>query len=156
MSDRLQRWIFDQYIVHNASGEDASIRKIFEDSSLVPPGGTGECAAPKLLEYAYRNDLHPLAMGEFWYGRSPETAVRTHGHFYPSCTSKCGPLLGFMMKGLRKQCNVHEHPDLPSPVILHEDDTLMIVEKPSGMPSVQGLDGRLREQTIRKATPKKT
>ena len=93
MSDDLQKWIFESAAVHNASGEVSSIWNIFTDKGLVPPGGTGDCAAPKLLEYAFCNGLRPLAMGEFWYGSSPETAVRTHGHFYPSCTSKCGPLL---------------------------------------------------------------
>ena len=100
MSDELQDWIFRQYIVHDAYGDSSSIADIFASRGLVPPGGTGECAAPKLLEYAYRNGLKPLAMGEFWYGKSPNTAVRTHGHFYPSCTSKCGPLLGYMLRGL--------------------------------------------------------
>ena len=140
MSDRLQEWIFRQYIVHNATGESFSIADLFASQGLVPPGGTGECAAPKLLEYAYRHGLQPIAMGEFWYGKSPETAVRTHGHFYPSCTSKCGPLLGFMMKGL----NIHKEglqEDI-SPVIIHEDESLIVVEKPAGMPSVPGLDGR--------------
>lgn len=140
LSDRLQNWIFDQYIVHNALGEEASIREIFAKEKLTPPGGTGECAAPKLLEYAYRHGLTPIAMGEFWYGKSPETAVRTHGHFYPSCTSKCGPLLNFMMKGLGgKTCDHHLD---NSPIIIHEDPDIVIVEKPSGMPSVPGLDGR--------------
>ena len=100
MSDELQDWIFRQYTVHDAYGDSSSIADIFASRGLVPPGGTGECAAPKLLEYAYRNGLKPLAMGEFWYGRAPDTAVRTHGHFYPSCTSKCGPLLGYMLRGL--------------------------------------------------------
>lgn len=100
MSDDLQRWIFEQYIVHNASGEKASILEVFQQKGLMPPGGTGECAAPKLLNHAYIHGLAPVAMGEFWYGQSPATAVRTHGHFYPSCTSKCGPLLSYMMKGL--------------------------------------------------------
>ena len=100
MSDELQDWIFRQYTVHDAYGDSSSIADIFASRGLVPPGGTGECAAPKLLEYAYRNGLKPLAMGEFWYGKSPNTAVRTHGHFYPSCTSKCGPLLGYMLRGL--------------------------------------------------------
>ena len=140
MSDRLQDWIFRQYIVHNAAGEEISIADLFASQGLVPPGGTGECAAPKLLEYAYRHNLKPLAMGEFWYGKSPDTAVRTHGHFYPSCTSKCGPLLGFMMKGLNILQEVL--PEEPSPVIIHEDEHLIVVEKPSGMPSVPGLDGR--------------
>ena len=141
MSESLQDWIFRQYIVHNASGDCASIVDIFSEEGLTAPGGTGECAAPKLLEYAYRNNLQPLAMGEFWYGKSPQTAVRTHGHFYPSCTSKCGPLLKFMMKGLPSEIKpTHEcHPD---PLIIYEDESLRIVEKPSGMPSVPGLDGR--------------
>ena len=100
MSEALQNWIFEQYRVHNAFGEKKSIRELFASHGLVPPGGTGECAAPKLLEYAYRYGFKPLAMGEFWYGRSPDTAVRNHAAFYPSCTSKCGPLLGFMLQGL--------------------------------------------------------
>ena len=150
MSDELQDWIFRQYVVHNALGESSSIADIFAADGLVPPGGTGECAAPKLLEYAYRKGLEPLAMGEFWYGRSPQTAVRTHGHFYPSCTSKCGPLLGYMMKGL------HIGPSgfrgdghiTPAPVIIYEDDSIIVAEKPSGMPSVRGLDGRISLEEI--------
>ena len=140
MSDALQDWIFHQYIVHNALGQGSSIVEIFASGGLTPPGGTGECAAPKLLEYAFRNDLKPIAMGEFWYGKASETAVRVHGHFYPSCTSKCGPLLGYMLQGLKLSpkgfCK-------ESPVILHEDGELLIAVKPSGMPSVPGLDGRI-------------
>ncbi len=140
MSDELQEWIFEQYIVHNSSGEESSIAKIFADRGIVPPGGTGDCAAPKLLEYAFRNGLNPIAMGEFWYGKSPETAVRTHGHFYPSCTSKCGPLLGWMLRGMDLT------PDLGCVEdeirTIYEDDVLIAVNKPSGMPSVPGLDGR--------------
>ena len=145
MSDELQEWIFRQYVVHNALGDSSSIAEIFAAQGLTPPGGTGECAAPKLLEYAYRNGLEPLAMGEFWYGRSPETAVRTHGHFYPSCTSKCGPLLGYMVKGLNigsSGFRIDGHMVM-TPVIVYEDDSIVIVEKPSGMPSVPGLDGRI-------------
>ena len=141
MSDELQKWIFSQYIVHNAEGRWASISSIFASAGLVPPGGTGECAAPKLLEYAFRNALQPLAMGEFWYGESPETAVRTQGHFYPSCTSKCGPLLGFMMKGMDL---ISDGTDYVSGQVatVFEDDHILAVSKPSGMPSVPGLDGR--------------
>lgn len=141
MSEELQKWIFRQYIVHNALGEKKSILEIFEEKGLVPPGGTGECAAPKLLEYAYRNGLRPIAMGEFWYGRSPETAVRTHGHFYPSCTSKCGPLLNFMMIGL-KGIPYSEGVVSQGPDVIYEDQWIVVVEKPAGMPSVPGLDGQ--------------
>ena len=141
MSETLQDWIFRQYIVHNASGEFASIADIFSGHKLTAPGGTGECAAPKLLEFAYRNGLKPLAMGEFWYGSSPETAVRTHGHFYPSCTSKCGPLLSYMLNGISLESTDDQH--VQSPVVVYEDDAIIVVEKPSGMPSVPGLDGRI-------------
>ena len=144
MSDDLQKWIFASAIVHNALGESTSIWDLFQSQGLTPPGGTGDCAAPKLLEYAYKNGLQPLAMGEFWYGKSPETAVRTHGHFYPSCTSKCGPLLGYMMKGLEVEQDTKSASQ--SPVIIHEDESIIVVEKPSGMPSVPGLDGRLSLQ----------
>ncbi len=156
MSDELQDWIFRQYIVHNSLGEESSIKEIFSAKGLVPPGGTGDCAAPKLLEYAFRNGLKPLAMGEFWYGKSPDTAVRTHGHFYPSCTSKCGPLLGWMMRGMEItsdtgyggcNCDVSDHRtcvrDLHGLEIIYEDEVLVAVDKPSGMPSVPGLDGRV-------------
>ena len=144
MSDELQDWIFRQYIVHNALGEKSSIAEIFVDQGIVPPGGTGECAAPKLLEYAYCNGLTPIAMGEFWYGKSPQTAVRTHGHFYPSCTSKCGPLLRFMLEGqdLTSGLYTDRIRETENPIIVFEDDAILVVEKPSGMPSVPGLDGR--------------
>ena len=146
MSDNLQDWIFRQYIVHNGNGTEKSIAEIFASDGLTPPGGTGECAAPKLLEYAYRNGLQPLAMGEFWYGKASDTAVRTHGHFYPSCTSKCGPLLGYMLKGLKTDDNINnvvEWRECITPVIIYEDSHILVAEKPSGMPSVPGLDGRV-------------
>ena len=172
MSDELQRWIFRQYIVHNAAGESASILDIFQEKGLIPPGGTGDCAAPKLLNHAYRNGLTPVAMGEFWYGRSPATAVRTHGHFYPSCTSRCSPLLSFMLKGINVGgvgCKNHDRPwpcewEGPNEVerdlvftshtpdetidIIHMDEDIVVVSKESGVPSVPGLDGRESLQEI--------
>lgn len=140
MSDDLQKWIFGQYKVCNSLGEEKSILDIFGEKGLVPPGGTGECAAPKLLDYAFRRGLRPMAMGEFWYGKSPDTAVRTHGHFYPSCTSKCGPLLSWMLQygtSLQEAQTIYE-PEVQS---IYEDEWLIVVSKPSGMPSVPGLDG---------------
>lgn len=160
MSDELQKWIFENATVHNAAGESSSIWNIFAVKDMVPPGGTGDCAAPKLLNYAFTHGLEPLAMGEFWYGASPDTAVRTHGHFYPSCTSKCGPLLGYMMKGLRlpvRPVMTTRHP-IGSGVTetslqttignLYEDASIIVVEKPGGMPSVPGLDGRISLQEV--------
>jgi tRNA pseudouridine32 synthase/23S rRNA pseudouridine746 synthase len=144
LSDALQQWIFKNYKVHNARGEEASIHEIFASQGLTPQGGTGDCAAPKLLEHAYKQGLKPLAMGEFWYGTSPDTAVRTHGHFYPSCTSKCGPLLGYMLKGLELESGTTD--DDHCPVVIRKDDTIIAISKPSGMPSVPGLDGKVSAQ----------
>ena len=140
MSAELQDWLFRQYTVHNAKGESLNIKDIFALRGLTPPGGTGECAAPKLLEFAFRNGLHPLAMGEFWYGVSPSSEVREQGCFYPSCTGKCGPLLSWMMQGLDVEPNPLDagfsSGQEPQPVF--EDESLIVVDKPSGMLSVPG------------------
>lgn len=140
MSRGLQDWLFGMYRVHNAAGEEASIKDIFASRGIVPPGGTGECAGPKLLEYAYRNALKPLAMGEFWYGDSPASAVRASGRFYPSCTGKCGPLLSWMMRGLDAGSNPLDEgfSDGTEPRIIYEDEVLIVVDKPAGMLSVPG------------------
>lgn len=105
MSVELQEWLFDNYMVSNALGETLSISEVFARKGLVPPGGTGDCAAPKLLQYAYLHDLRPVAMGEFWFGGTPAHEIRRQGSFYPSCTGKCGPLLDFMLQGLDVEDN---------------------------------------------------
>ena len=150
MSDRLQRWIFDNYKVMNALGEELSVWEVFEKQGLVPPGGTGDCALPKLLNHAYRHGLRPLAFGEFWYGDSPASSPRIHGHFYPSCTSKCGPLLPWMLQGLdvddapsrfnEFSCRRDEFERELS--ILYYDEDIIVALKPAGLLSVAGLTGR--------------
>ena len=140
-SRRLQEWLFDQYVVLNGRGERRSIRQIFVDRGLVPPAGTGDCAAPKLLQYALLHGLTPVAIGEFWYGASPVREVRRSGAFYPACTGKCGPLLSYMMQGLDVEPNPLEsdaHWQLADPVVRYEDDALIVAEKPAGMLAVPG------------------
>ena len=144
-SQRLQKWLFSNYIVQNANGEKRSILDIFADRGLTPPGGTGDCAAPKLLQYAYSHGLKPLSWGEFWYGASPSREVRRSGAFYPSCAGKCGPLLSWMMQGLDVEPNPLEsdlHWSYNEPVIVFEDSSLVVVEKPSGMLAVPGRTQR--------------
>ena len=140
-SRRLQDWLFEQYVVVNGRGEQRSIRQIFADRGLVPPGGTGDCAAPKLLQYALSHDLRPIAIGEFWYGASPAREVRRAGAFYPACTGKCGPLLGYMLQGVDVEPNPLEsdaHWHLSDPVVRYEDTALIVAEKPAGMLAVPG------------------
>lgn len=144
-SQRLQRWLFEQYRVRNGKGETRSIYEIFADRGLVPPGGTGDCAAPKLLQYAFINGYKPLAIGEFWYGKPPQKEVRRAGCFYPACTGKCGPLLAYMLQGVEVEPNPLESDalwQLDRPVIRYEDETLVVVEKPAGMLAVPGRTPR--------------
>ena len=152
----LQDWLFRQYVVLNARGERKTILDIFAERGLVPPGGTGDCAAPKVLQHAYLNGLKPLAMGEFWYGASPEKEVRRQGCFYPSCTGKCGPLLAYMLQGLDVEPNPLEQ-DSPAGEqkysILYEDDSIIVADKPSGMLVVPGrtLKVSLQERLQRRS-----
>ena len=145
-SQMLQRRLFESFRVVNALGQERSILEIFADDGLTPPSGTGECAGPKLLDYALRHGLEPLEMGEFWYGAPPRREVRRQGSFYPSCTGKCGPLLRWMMQGLEVDPNPLESDalwTLDDPVVLHEDSQVVVVIKPSGMLSVPGRGSRV-------------
>jgi len=140
-SRRLQDWLFEQYVVVNGRGEWRSIRQIFADRGIVPPGGTGDCAAPKLLQYALTHGLKPVAIGEFWYGASPAREIRRNGAFYPACTGKCGPLLAYMMEGLDVEPNPLEsdaHWSIAEPIVRYEDTSLIVAEKPAGMLAVPG------------------
>ena len=140
-SAALQEWIFQQFQMRNARGEVKDLCEIFAPTPQgIPPAGSGECAAPKLLQYAYLHGLHPVAMAEFWWGDSPKGEIRRHGYFYPSCKHKCEPILNFMMQGL----NVEANPLLVSKTetealeTVYEDEYLLVVNKPSGMLSVPG------------------
>ncbi len=142
-SAALQRKIFDHFSFLNARGEERSLLNIF--GGVVPPAGAGECAAPRLLQYAFLNGYHPIAMGEFWYGG--DKLGRREGEFYPSCKGKCGPILGHMLQGLKVD-SVAFHssygcdplPDDSFLNIIYEDEYLLAVDKPAGILSVPGKD----------------
>lgn len=102
----LQNKIFDQYYFLNQAGCRKSLREIFENGA--PPAGAGECAAPKLLQYAFQHGMRPLSMAEFWWGLSPKSATWKHGHFYPACREKCAPILAHMLDGME----IDKNPDL--------------------------------------------
>lgn len=132
----LQRRIFERYTFLNALGEQKNVLELFAGS---PPAGAGECAAPKLLQYAYMQQLKPICMAEFWWGMSPDSEVRIHGHFYPSCKSKCEPILGHMLKGLAVDDNPITAVHPPKPLdIIYEDDYIVAVNKAPEYLSVPG------------------
>lgn len=140
-SAALQQWLFKQFRMLNARGEERDLCNLFKDTvQKTPPAGAGECAAPKLLQYAYRNDWQPLAMAEFWWGDSPKNEIRRHGYYYPACKGKCGPILKHMLQGLHVEKNpletdMHRGTELE---IMYEDEWLSVVNKPAGMLSVPG------------------
>lgn len=137
-SNALQHRLFAEYSFLNISGESKSLGEIFDNN---PPAGAGECAAPKLLHYAYQNQLKPICMAEFWWGQSPKSEIRKHKQFYPSCKSKCEPiLLGHMLHGLDMDENPFElNPGEGKEVeIIYEDEAIAVVNKPAEFLSVPG------------------
>lgn len=118
-SAALQNEIFDQYSFLNQAGEIKSLREIFKNASYKnPPVGAGECAAPKLLQYAFQQGMQPIALAEFWWGLSPKSANWKHGHFYPPCREKCAPILKHMLSGLEMGVSKYFRLELHSTVIV--------------------------------------
>lgn len=141
LSNTLQNKLFDNYRFLNIRGEEKSLNAIFKPTSApVPPAGAGECAAPKLLHFAFKHGFKPLALAEFWWGVSPKSEVRQHGKFYPSCHSKCFPILGHMLEGMTVDDNPLEEnwAEDKELEILFEDEAMVVVNKPSGLLSVPG------------------
>ena len=148
MSQDLQLWLFHQYQLLNARGESKDLVDIWQSyysrpklrqKFPLPPGGTGDCCAPKLLQYAYQQGLKPVCMAEFWWGATTKEEVRQHLNYYPACRGKCKPILTWMLEGL----DVDPNPELQGLAHLelktvYEDDAIVVVDKPSGMLSAPG------------------
>lgn len=141
-SNALQRKLFQQYRFLNYNKEEQDLLDIFEQTALQqPPAAAGDCAAPKLLQYAYLNGYTPLAMAEFWWGESPKSEIRKHQHYYPACRGKCEPILGHMLQGLEVDDNpLLVNPELQRPIeVIYEDEDFAIVNKPEEFLSVPGI-----------------
>lgn len=155
LSDALQQWLFAQFRMLNAEGEEKDLLEIFRDTALedqpnlsllskraalkmVPPAGSGECCEPKLLQYAFRHHLKPLQMAMFWWGESPKEEIRHHLQFYPACNGKCKPILRWMLPEVNTMLN---HASQPLTLeTLYEDRELAVICKPAGMLSVPGKE----------------
>lgn len=131
-SRALQRWLFSRYHVLNALGESASLLDVFAPS--IPPGGAGDCCAPKLLQEAFRRGIRPLAIAEW---NSIDNV------FCPPCVQRCRPILSYMLRGMDAE---------PDPILeaydrivcqlstIYEDESILVVNKPSGLLSVPGKE----------------
>jgi len=141
-SNYLQQTLFSKYAFLNQQKELKSLLTIFNNPAIKPPAGSGECAAPKLLQYAFANNLTPITMAEFWWGSAPNAAVRQHKNYYPACQGRCKPILTHMLAHTEMDANLllenlSEKQDLE---IIYEDDALIVVHKPAEFLSVPGKD----------------
>ena len=174
-SDSLQQWLFEHFVMLNARGEKKNLLDIFSEwagrtgsKCIIPPSGSGECCAPKLLQHAYLKGLKPIEIAEFtidgtlldnplprtgWHilgdTQSPtslptgEGGGRGHLSYRQSCQSRCKPILDWMLQGLDVDANPLEQPEERTTLpILFEDNDIIVVDKPEGMLSVPGKTKR--------------
>ena len=138
----LQNTLFEKYQFLNQQKETKGLLAIFNNPSSRPPAGAGDCSAPKLLQYAFQHHLTPIALAEFWWGISPNSEIRKHKNFYPSCQSRCKPILNHMLEGIDMDenlllKNLTKKEELS---VIYEDDDLIIVNKPPEFLSVPGKE----------------
>ena len=138
----LQNTLFEKYRFLNQQKETKGLLAIFNNPSSRPPAGAGDCSAPKLLQYAFQHHLTPIALAEFWWGISPNSEIRKHKNFYPSCQSRCKPILNHMLEGIDMDenlllKNLTKKEELS---VIYEDDDLIIVNKPPEFLSVPGKE----------------
>lgn len=141
-SGALQYQLFEQYSFLNIDKKTKSLHAIFSDTVFgKPPAAAGECATPKLLQYAFLHGYRPIAMAEFWWGASPKSEIRKHKQFYPACTGKCKPILEHMLEGITIDDNpllINQGEDRKLKIV-YEDDSFIVVDKPAELLSVPGI-----------------
>ncbi len=97
LSQNLMKEIHALYRIHNFRSE---VKSLFDFFPNAPPAGAGDCCAPKLLNEAARQKLVPKSLAEIFWGRTNRSGTRSQGIFYPACSEKCRPILGFMLCGI--------------------------------------------------------
>ena len=168
-SQRLQRLLFANYNFVNGKGESKNLLEIFADEKPIvpleewvnkgkrleekgerlPPSGAGECCAPKLLQYALKHGLKPVALAEFWIGAPSKTEIRREGVFYAPCSGKCVPILRHMLKGVDiKVIGERLKVIVQKPEVVYEDEYLIVVNKPAGLLSVPGKGDETSAESI--------
>ena len=121
LTDQSLENVFRLYDFTRFDGKKISLNQIIQKHNFkMPPTGTGDCCAPKLLNYAFSHQLQIVSMDEIYFG--PDTKNRKNGQSYPPCDERCGYILPEML-GLE---------------ILYRDKDLIVVNKESGLLSVPG------------------
>lgn len=116
--------VFDLYSFCCIDGKIRSLNSICSKKlkGALPPTGTGECCEPKLLSYAFKNNLVPVSMAQIFYSELSDAAEKKHLEKYSPCDERCGIILPYIL-GLE---------------ILYRDEHIVVVNKPSGLLSVPG------------------
>ena len=134
--------VFEQYSFFCADGKERRLLEIlnYEKTHRLPPTGTGDCCAPKLLSRAFKDGLTPLSMAEtkIHFRLNKNLAVFDEDSFesvpdatesqnariklYPPCDSRCSLILPAIL-GLN---------------IIYRDESIIVVNKQSGVLSVPG------------------
>lgn len=113
--------VFSLYRFTRFDGKKISLNDIIKKHNYkLPPTGTGDCCAPKLLSYAFEHELEPVSMDEVYYGGNTKNKIS--GESYPPCDERCGYIL----------------PEILGLEILYRDNDIVIVNKQSGLLSVPG------------------
>lgn len=114
--------VHDLYVFNCHDGKKRSLKEMCRTSNRgkLPPTGTGDCCAPKLLDYCYSNGLSPVSMCEIYYGNDSEK--KKSGQVYGPCDERCGLIL----------------PEILGLEILYRDESICVVNKQSGLLSVPG------------------
>ena len=121
LTDASLKKVFELYSFTRFDSQKISLTQIINlHGGKLPPTGTGDCCAPKLLSYAFENKLEIVSMDEVYFGR--DTAHKKNGVSYPPCDERCGYILPYIL-GLE---------------ILYRDKELIVINKPSGLLSVPG------------------
>lgn len=121
LTDSSLQKVFHLYLFTKYDGRKLSLNGIIKShNNHLPPTGTGDCCAPKLLSYAFEKDYEIISMDEVYYGR--DTKNKKNGKSYPPCDERCGYILPSIM-GLE---------------ILYRDKDIVVINKPSGLLSVPG------------------
>ena len=121
LTDSSLQKVFHLYLFTKYDGRKLSLNVIIKcHNNHLPPTGTGDCCAPKLLSYAFEKDYEIISMDEVYYGR--DTKNIKNGISYAPCDERCGYILPSIM-GLE---------------ILYRDKDIVVINKPSGLLSVPG------------------
>ncbi len=113
------------YNFYDINGEKHNLSIALKDKYI--PTGTGDCCAPKLLNYAFKNNLHPISLVESYYGKSNDN--KKHLQVYPPCEERCNLILPLMLKL----------------DIIYVDEYICVINKEQNITTIPGKKAELKD-----------